>query len=362
MKKKTEVDPRGQKKTKKRNKTVVHPPVTHEEMLDDGPTGWEYLEQGYSIKDIIAEEEMRDAVVKRTRHQKKSLKKHREEEIREIERNRRAGLIAPKSTAEFEQMVLSSPNSSYVWIQYMAYVISQGEVGKARTLAERAVRTISFREQGEKFNIWMAWVNIENRYGSEETTREVFQKAMGQSSPPRVLKTVLDIYEQTGKIEQAEEVAALLCKVCSDSPEAWIRTMKFWLRQGNAAKAQETLRKSMQALPTRHHVHMSSQAALLEFKLGDAEKGRSIMEQLLQDNPKRTDLWSVYMDQEISHGTQQRARALFERCIHMTLPPKKMKFVFKKYLEYEKKHGDEDAVEKVKRKAMEYVQRTMASS
>lgn len=79
------------------------------------------------------------------------------------------------------------------------------------------------------------------------------------------------------------------------------------------------------------------------------------MEQLLQDNPKRIDLWSVYLDQEISHGTQQRARALFERCIHLTLPPKKMKCIFKKYLEYEKKHGDDDAVEDVKRKAMDYV-------
>lgn len=325
--------------------------------IEKDPTGWEYLEH----EDMLvtqrndAEAAGDGKVAKRTRHQKKSLKKQKEERIRDVEKSRRAGLVAPKNVSEFEQMVVSSPNSSYVWIQYMAYVISQGEVGKARKLAERAIATISFREQHEKFNIWIAWINIENMYGTEDTTREVFQKAMAQSSPPRVLRTVLDIFEQTGKIDMAQQVASMLCKLCSDTPESWIRVMKFWLRHGDSGKAQETLKKSLQALARRHHVHMSSQAALLEFKLGDSEKGRSIMEQLLQDNPKRIDLWSVYLDQEISHGTQQRARALFERCIHLTLPPKKMKCIFKKYLEYEKKHGDDDAVEDVKRKAMDYV-------
>ncbi len=34
-----------------------------------------------------------------------------------------------------------------------------------------------------------------------------------------------------------------------------------------------------------------------------------------------------------------------------------MKALFKKYLEYAKKHGDEDLEEHVKRRALEYVQR-----
>ncbi len=32
--------------------------------------------------------------------------------------------------------------------------------------------------------------------------------------------------------------------------------------------------------------------------------------------------------------------ALFERATHLQLPPKKMKFLFKRYLDYEKKAGD----------------------
>lgn len=41
--------------------------------------------------------------------------------------------------------MLESPNSSYVWISYMAFHIGVGETDKARALADRALKTIHFR-------------------------------------------------------------------------------------------------------------------------------------------------------------------------------------------------------------------------
>ena len=40
-----------------------------------------------------------------------------------------------------------------------------------------------------------------------------------------------------------------------------------------------------------------SQAALIEFHKGSADRGRSIFESILRNYPKRLDLWSVYLDQ-----------------------------------------------------------------
>ena len=42
---------------------------------------------------------------------------------------------------------------------------------------------------------------------------------------------------------------------------------------------------------------MLSQAALIEFHKGSADRGRSIFEGILRNFPKRLDLWSVYLDQ-----------------------------------------------------------------
>jgi rRNA biogenesis protein RRP5 len=84
-----------------------------------------------------------------------------------------------------------------------------------------------------------------------------------------------------------------------------------------------------------------------------------MFEGMLRNFPKRLDLWSVYIDQEIAQGEKARIRALFERATAMQLPPKKMKFLFKRYLNFEREHGTAADVEHVKRKAMEYVQATL---
>ena len=52
-----------------------------------------------------------------------------------------------------------------------------------------------------------------------------------------------------------------------------------------------------------------------------------------------------------------RIKNLFERIIHMDIPVKKMKFIFKKYMDYETASGGDP--EAVKMKAMEFVQSKM---
>lgn len=49
-------------------------------------------------------------------------------------------------------------------------------------------------------------------------------------------------------------------------------------------------------------------------------------------------------------------RAVFDRTIHLSVSVKKIKFFFKRYLEYEKKHGTPQSVQAVKEKAMEFVE------
>ena len=68
------------------------------------------------------------------------------------------------------------------------------------------------------------------------------------------------------------------------------------------------------------------------------------------------------MLQEIRGGNQQRIRSLLERATHLSLQPKKMKFLFKRFLDFERSHGDAAGVEHVKQAAREYVEANLAEA
>lgn len=55
--------------------------------------------------------------------------------------------------------------------------------------------------------------------------------------------------------------------------------------------------------------------AQLEFKLGDAEHGRTLFEGLIDSHPKRLDLWFVYIDMEIKQRNVAGVRAIFDRLL-----------------------------------------------
>lgn len=63
----------------------------------------------------------------------------------QFEKRQLEGSVRPEKTEDFDRMVLQSPDSSLVWIRYMAHHLESSEIEKAQAVAERALKTISFR-------------------------------------------------------------------------------------------------------------------------------------------------------------------------------------------------------------------------
>ncbi|MCL7028348.1 hypothetical protein MKW94_013557 [Papaver nudicaule] len=292
---------------------------------------------------------------KNKRSIKKKAKEERELEVSAAEQ-RLLEKDVPRTADEFEKFVRSSPNSSFVWIKYMAFMLSLADIEKARSIAERALRTINTREEAEKLNVWVAYFNLENEYGNprEEAVTKTFQRALQYCDPKKVHLALLGMYERTEQHKLANDLLDQMSKKFKHSCKVWLRRVQNLLKQGKDG-IQAIVKRALLCLPRHKHIKFISQCAILEFKCGVADRGRSMFEEMLREYPKRTDLWSVYLDQEIRLGDVDLIRALFERATSLSLPAKKMKFLFKKYLDYEKSCGDEERVEYVKEKAMEFV-------
>lgn len=147
-----------------------------------------------------------------------------------------------------------------------------------------------------------------------------------------------------------------MTKKFGQSSKVWTGFGHFQLHHGHVEAGRELLQRSLKSLPKRKHIKTVSKFAQLEFKYGEPERGRTIFEGVMSNYPKRVDLWSVYIDMEIRNGEQDAVRRVFARVVSMKLSSKKMKFFFKKWLAYEKDNGDEEHVEEVKKRALEYVE------
>ncbi|XP_019580596.2 protein RRP5 homolog isoform X1 [Rhinolophus sinicus] len=306
--------------------------------------------------DSEEDEKPQQATQKKSKKERELEKQKAEKELSRLEEALMDPRRQPESADDFDRLVLSSPNSSILWVQYMAFHLQATEIEKARAVAERALKTISFREEQEKLNVWVALLNLENMYGSQESLNKVFERAVQYNEPLKVFLQLADIYTKSEKFQEAGELYNRMLKRFRQEKTVWIKYGAFLLRRGQAGASHRAMQRALDCLPSKEHVDVIAKFAQLEFQLGDAERAKAIFENTLSTYPKRTDVWSVYIDMTIKHGSQKEVRDIFERVIHLSLAPKRMKFFFKRYLDYEKQHGTERDVQAVKAKALEYVE------
>ncbi|KAL5720281.1 hypothetical protein ACHQM5_012960 [Ranunculus cassubicifolius] len=301
-----------------------------------------------------------EITTEKSKRREKKKEMERELEIRAAEQRLLVSDI-PRTADEFEKLVRSSPNSSFVWIQYMAFLLSLADPEKARSVAERALQTINIREEGEKLNVWLAYFNLENEYGNpkEEAVNKIFQRALQYCDQKKVYFALLGMYERTEQYKLADQLLVKMTKKFKQSRKVWLRRIQSALREGKTEIKSIVASATFEgAIPKRKHIMFLTQAAVLEFKMGDPDRGRGMFEDMLRNYGKRIDLWSVYLDQEIRMGDVDVTRGLFERAISISVSSKKMKPLFKKYMKYEEEFGDEERVEYVKRRALEYIEST----
>ncbi|KAI8646880.1 hypothetical protein BD408DRAFT_428276 [Parasitella parasitica] len=216
---------------------------------------------------------------------------------------------APQTASDFERLLVGSPNSSYLWINFMAHQLQLSEIAKARDIGERALKTINFREEQEKMNVWVALLNLENNFGTDEALQQVFKRALVYCEPLKVYLQLVKIYERSDKQDKAEALwEEMTKKFGSQSPEVWTGFGLYYLEHNKSDEARELLQKSLKVLPKHEHVQTIVKFAQLEFKHGEAERGRTILEGVMSNYPKRLDLWNVYIDMEIKIGDDEMTR------------------------------------------------------
>lgn len=278
----------------------------------------------------------------------------------------------PETVADFERLLTSQPNSSEVWMRYMAFHLSLADVNSARETANRAFDRIEFRLEKEKLNVWCALLALELKFGNEASLQEAITRASRNNNPKQVHLRLCELLENEvmrtqspADFERANSMHLKGCKKFRSKKKVWMAYMEFLLKHSRAEESFELSKRALKSLKPHKHVETMSKFAQLMFQYGDVEKARTLFDGLLQSNRKRLDLLFVYLDKEVKHGDVVLGRKLLERAaslednsIPMKLNDKQMKRLFKKWYAFEQEHGSEDNQYQVKEAAQRFIQQT----
>lgn len=171
-----------------------------------------------------------------------------EERVRKIEDELANADNDPHTPDQFERALMKDKNSSYMWIKYMAFHLETAETEKSRGIAKKAIASINFREEGELLNVWMALLNLEIRYGSDDTYTETLREAVQRNDPFKVYTRTLSVLLEMEKIEEATQIIETLKKKFKPAPDMWLQVSEAYLKMKNEKMAKELLPKSLLSL------------------------------------------------------------------------------------------------------------------
>ncbi|KAF4458162.1 hypothetical protein F53441_13 [Fusarium austroafricanum] len=290
----------------------------------------------------------------------KAKKKRRNRDEIQVDRTAELDANGPQTSSDYERLLLGQPDSSELWIAYMAFQMQVSELSKAREVAERAIKSINIREETEKLNVWVAYLNLEVAYGTKQTVEEVFKRACQYNDEQEVHERLASIYIQSEKLKDADALFEVMVKKFgAKSPNVWLNYAHFLhVTRNNPDGARALLPRATQQLGDRHSQTLVSRFAALEFRSpnGEPERGRTMFATLLAAYPKKGDLWSQLLDLEIglSDSDPTAIRDVFERRTRVKgLKPKLAEKWFRRWADWEEKL-DPKGKDKVMARAQEW--------
>ncbi|XP_045502990.1 protein RRP5 homolog [Colias croceus] len=288
--------------------------------------------------------------------EKASKAREEEERVREMERRAIESENQPRSVEQFQRALLASPDCSQLWIAYMAFHLQSTEIERARGVARKALSTINFREEQERLNVWLALLNLEHRFGTKETQQQTLDEALQMNDRFAVHSALLDILVDTSKPQELVQLVELMLRKYRLQGVYGVCGAACY-KAGLVDKARYVMQKGIATLEKKQHVELLVRFAQLERVYGSRERSEALFEQVLGAYPARVDVAAAYVDALVKSGDAAHVRQVLERLTSHKLPARKMKVLFKKWIEVEEKFGNKDQVELIRQRAAEYVEK-----
>lgn len=206
-----------------------------------------------SSEESSSEDESQATAAKRkpTSQERFAAARSEEARIRAIEQSYADDDVVPTTVDQFDRLVMAEPNSSRAWINYMVFHVQATEIDRARAIAQKALKTINFREAQERLNIWVAMLNLELRFGSKDAFDDTLKEALKLNEPFKIYTIVLHILADCKRVAELCDTVLTYTKKFRQMPECWLNAAQAYFQVELADKAKPLLTRALTSLPER---------------------------------------------------------------------------------------------------------------
>lgn len=190
-----------------------------------------------------------------------------EARIHEIEKSYADDSVQPTTVDQFDRLVMAEPNNSRAWINYMVFHVQATEIDRARSIAQKALKTIDFRETQERINIWVALLNMELRFGSKDAFDDTLKEALQVNEPFKIYSISLQILADCKRVPELCDMIMSVTKKFRNISECWLNAAQAYFEVDLPDKAKPLLSRALISLPERDrkYINYKITAILINF-------------------------------------------------------------------------------------------------
>ncbi|KAK3995427.1 hypothetical protein QBC44DRAFT_25817 [Cladorrhinum sp. PSN332] len=219
-------------------------------------------------------------------------------------------------------------------------------ITKRRKLYEEQVK-----ENPKNYDVWFDFARLEESGGNADRVRETYERAIAQVPPTQekrhwrryiFLFLFYAIWEE--KEAKDDERARQIYDTCLGLiphkkftfAKVWVAKAHFEIRQGQLTTARKTLGRAIGMCPKDK---LFREYILLEKKLYEFERCRTLYEKHIMYNPSNCQTWIQWAEIERGLDDLDRTRAIFELAVGqpvLDMP----EVVWKAYIDFEEEEGE----------------------
>ncbi|KAG8363579.1 hypothetical protein BUALT_Bualt19G0037100 [Buddleja alternifolia] len=202
----------------------------------------------------------------------------------------------------------------------------------------------------KSIGLWMFYVDLEESFGSLESTRAVYQRIMDlRIATPQIIINYAMLLEDNKYFEDAFKVYERGVKIFKypHVKDIWVMYLsKFVQRYGKSKleRARELFEHAVEMAPAEALKPLYLEYAKLEEDYGLAKRAIQVYDQATKAVPRneKLSMYEIYIARAAEIFGVPKTREIYEQAIESGLPDKDVKTMCVKYAELEKSLGDID--------------------